>query len=689
MSTTVRQGPAPELVAAARDGDPRALDALLSASMPLVYNVAGRALRGHADVDDVVQETMLRVMRGIGELERPESYRSWLVAIALRQVRDQGRARSVSDARTPFRDQAGDYADRGSDFAELTVLRLGLTEQRRAVAEATRWLDPEDRELLALWWLEESGHLDRRELSRALDVSGTHAAVRVHRMKRRLDTARGIVEALSKPGSCDALSSVAQGWDGTPSPLWRKRLDRHIHSCEVCGPRVRALIPVARLLRGLPLVPVPEALRLAVLRPGTGTGAGAGPGHGAGTWGTGHAAGTASTSHSAGTVGTGHAAGMSVPGNGAGATSTGHGAGTSATNQAARAAGRGARHGLQRGVRHTGTRALVTAPHVVLASAGVAIAAVAAYVFVPASHPATTPLADATRPAPATSLASPRHTPTPTHPATSASASPTPSPSERTKAAAVVTHTTPSSARKGVGAWTFSGQNEALAESGASWYYTWSAGTEGISAPGAGFVPMIWGSGSVTTSALDQAKQDTSCGCLLGFNEPDNSGQANMSVSQALSLWPQLMGTGLELGSPAVANGGATAGGWLDQFMTGAKNANDRVNFITLHWYGSDFNTSDAVTQLEQYIVAVHDRYGLPIWLTEFALISFANGGATYPSETQQAAFLTAAASMLDSLPYVQRYAWFGLGASTLPSTGLFQSGPAITPVGTAFQAAR
>src|SRR5580692_3238935 len=85
-------------VIAAQAGDARALDSLLAGYLPLVYNLAGRALRGHADVDDVVQETMLRVVRGIGGLERPESYRSWLVSIALRQARDQGRARSTSDA---------------------------------------------------------------------------------------------------------------------------------------------------------------------------------------------------------------------------------------------------------------------------------------------------------------------------------------------------------------------------------------------------------------------------------------------------------------------------------------------------------------------------------------------------------------------------------------------------------------
>ena len=636
MSTTVRQGPARELVAAARDGDPNALDALLSASMPLVYNLAGRALRGHADVDDVVQETMLRVMRGIGQLERPESYRSWLVAITLRQARDQGSKRSTSDARTSVRDQWGEHADAGSDFAGLTILQLGLDDQRRTVAEATRWLDPEDRELLSLWWLEESGHLDRRELARALGVSGPHAAVRVHRMKRQIDTSRNIVEALRGIERCETLRSVAEDWDGTPNPLWRKRFDRHLRDCAVCVPKERVLIPLDRLMRGIPLVPVPQVLRMAV--------SGMGPGSSVGA-------------HASGAGHAGHA---------------GH---------AARAAGhRGVRRPRIR-LRHVSPHALVTSPPVVIASAGVAVAAVAAYVIMPGGHPAAT-VADTARPHPATSLIRP----SPTHPATSAA----PSPSPHTKAAAVVTTTAvQTSSRKGVGAWTFSGQDQALAESGASWFYTWSTSDEGISAPNASFVPEIWGPASVTSSSLAQAKESTSCGCVLGFNEPDNSGQSNMTPSKALSLWPQLMDTGLELGSPAVAGGGATPGGWLDQFMTGAKNDGYRVNFITLHWYGSDFNTTDAVSQLQSYIEAVYNKYHLPIWLTEFALISFANGGTTYPSESAQAAFLTAATAMLDGLPYVQRYAWFGLGATAgQPSSGLYDAGPDVTPVGTAFEAA-
>jgi hypothetical protein len=239
-----------------------------------------------------------------------------------------------------------------------------------------------------------------------------------------------------------------------------------------------------------------------------------------------------------------------------------------------------------------------------------------------------------------------------------------------------------------VSVWSFNGVNQALAQSGATWYYTWSTTHSGISAPnGVGFVPMIWGPGSVTTQALAQAK--AAGPYLLGFNEPDLASQSNMSVDSALSLWPQLMSTGQTLGSPSVASGGSTAGGWLDRFMSGAAGKGYRVDFITLHWYGADFNTVNAVNQLRSYIQAVYDRYHKPIWLTEYALIKFASGGSTFPTQDQQAAFVTASAKMLAGLSFVQRYAWFALPASdTADSTGLFRSGPQVTAVGRAFEAA-
>jgi len=225
-----RVGPDPVRVAAARAGDQRALDLLVAECLPLVYNIVGRALDGRDDVDDVVQETLLRVVRGLGELRDPAAFRSWLVAIAVRQVRDREQARKASWHRRTALDAAEPLADPASDFATVTILRLGLTDQRREIAEATRWLDPRDRTLLALWWLEETGDIGRPELAGALGLSRRHAAVRVQRMKEQLETSRTVTRALGAAGSCAGLRELAEGWDGVPSPLWRKRPNYHQRS---------------------------------------------------------------------------------------------------------------------------------------------------------------------------------------------------------------------------------------------------------------------------------------------------------------------------------------------------------------------------------------------------------------------------------------------------------------------------
>jgi RNA polymerase sigma factor (sigma-70 family) len=609
-----------QTVNSARAGDADALDDLVAGSLPLVYNIVGRALDGHADVDDVVQEVMLRVVRHLPELREASAYRSWLAAITIRQLRDREQDRATALTRDAELGTAGDVADPASDFTAVTILRLGLTDQRREVAEATRWLDPDDRALLALWWLEETGHLGRDDVAGALGLSNRHAAVRVQRMKETLLVSRSVVRALRAHPACQDLYQLAHGWDGRPTPLWRKRIAWHVRECRRCARAATGHLPVDRLLAGLPMLPIPLGLRVDL---------------------------PAVAMHAAATGGSWLLAHLSwlrrlvTPGSSAAGPVTAFAA-----------------------------VAAVVAAGAVIAwhSSGPPSPAAAA---APASGAPASPVS-----ASASSTARPSPPGPPTGPPTAKAPAPPPA-----KAAAP-------SRKKGVSVWTFTGVNSALADSRATWYYTWSTTHAGVSTPGGvQFVPMIWGAKSVTASALAQAK--AAGPDLLGFNEPDMSAQSNLTVEQALDLWPQLQSTGLTLGSPAVAYGGDTAGGWLDRFMSGAAQRGYRVDFITLHWYGGDFVTGNAVNQLRSYLQAVYDRYHKPIWLTEYAMINF-GGGQKFPSPDQQAAFVTASTAMLGGLSFVQRYAWFALPADDgLSGCGLYRAGPQITPVGQAFKTAR
>ncbi|MDX8035394.1 sigma-70 family RNA polymerase sigma factor [Lentzea sp. BCCO 10_0856] len=603
----VAEEPGVATVVAARDGDQRALDDLVAGYLPLVYNIVGHVLGGHADTDDVVQETMLRAVHGLSGLRDPAGFRSWLVVIAMNQIRLRHRERQRVPISGPVPE---DVADPGADFVDLTIMRLQLSGQRREVVAATRWLSPDERELLSLWWLEAAGRLTRTEVANALDLTPQHTAVRVQRVKAQLDAARIVVRTLERTPRCPELAEVLSDWDGDPSPLWRKRIARHSRGCVRCERSGHDLASVEGLIARLPLVPLPAAFGFdqPVL-----------------------VGSQATVSHVA-------------------------------ANPVA-----------------SGKLSLFLQGTLVKPLAAAAAAVLAAGIVVAVLPSPEEPVARATT---TTTQSAPTTTPPPSTPS---SVPTTTQPPSATSAAAPPPPVTPvaASAKKGVSTWNFNGVGKALTDVRAEWYYNWAVHPDGIATPpNVEFVPMIWGTKFTDDATLARAKANGKV--LLGFNEPDFPDQANMTPEQALDLWPKLAATGLRLGSPAVAHSGDKAGGWLDRFMTGAAQRGLRVDFIAVHWYGSDFSEA-AVGHLKNYLDAVHRRYGKPMWLTEYSLIDFSSGSARYPTQAQLAAFARGSSAMMESLPYVERYAWFALPADK-PGTGLYAPGGTPNEAGAAYR---
>ena len=214
-------------------------------------------------------------------------------------------------------------------------------------------------------------------------------------------------------------------------------------------------------------------------------------------------------------------------------------------------------------------------------------------------------------------------------------------------------------AKKGVGS--YSNVSHAAADMKAmrvGWYYNWGTVPDGAT-PGVQFVPMIWSHKNVTDAELSAAKA-AGAGLLLGFNEPDNHGQGNMTVKQAVADWPKLVATGLRLGSPASQTGDDTKpNGWLARFMAQAKTHGLRVDFVCIHPYQSALDPVQATKDLQAEIEHVHNAYGLPIWVTEYGMVNW-NTNAN-PDAPTAARFAALSAAMMDRLPYVERYAWYSL----------------------------
>ena len=235
------------------------------------------------------------------------------------------------------------------------------------------------------------------------------------------------------------------------------------------------------------------------------------------------------------------------------------------------------------------------------------------------------------------------------------------------------------SGKKGFGD---TGFNHAGGQLGASWYYNWQPVSGSKNVPE--FIPMIW-SGHFVTNEIIGALRKSGASALLGFNEPDLDSQSNMTVDEAIRLWPRLQETGLRLGSPSPAQGYCDDGCWLDEFMEEAKKRGYRVDFIALHWYW-DIRGKEAVPNLKKFLEKAHERFNRPIWLTEFGALE--QEGTEKLTEAEVSAFVREALPMLESLPFLERYAWFASYTKKwklYPQSSLVDDSGNLTGVGRAY----
>ena len=189
-----------------------------------------------------------------------------------------------------------------------------------------------------------------------------------------------------------------------------------------------------------------------------------------------------------------------------------------------------------------------------------------------------------------------------------------------------------------------------------SWHYSWNWEYRTGYPSNVEFVPMIWGSQSATQEKMDYLNNLASIGVIenvLAFNEPDLEGQANMTVDEAVNLWPILETLNVSISSPATS---APLNDWMRDFMNKATAQNIRVDFIAIHIYHKNI-PANFLALVEE----VYQTYGKPIWITEFAVrdTSASSNSPNIYTEAYVLDFMEEVLNALDQLDYVKRYSWF------------------------------
>ena len=185
----------------------------------------------------------------------------------------------------------------------------------------------------------------------------------------------------------------------------------------------------------------------------------------------------------------------------------------------------------------------------------------------------------------------------------------------------------------------------------ATWYYDWSAG--GSPSVNYNYAMIRHNAGWPSWESI-HARQGINS--LLGFNEPDQADQANMSVDLAIKQWPEMMKSGQRIGSPAPAN---PLNSWISNFINKCDELNYRVDYVAIHCYWNSLTPQGWYDRLK----GIYDRVKRPIWITEWN-----NGanwtGETWPTDTsaqflKQYNDIKGILQVLDTASFIERYALY------------------------------
>ncbi|MEQ8616468.1 MAG: glycosyl hydrolase [Lacipirellulaceae bacterium] len=197
----------------------------------------------------------------------------------------------------------------------------------------------------------------------------------------------------------------------------------------------------------------------------------------------------------------------------------------------------------------------------------------------------------------------------------------------------------------------------------AGWFYHWGL-DKPVAEYDANFVPMFWGDGSVTTANINKVLGYGDTTHVLGFNEPERSNQANMTVANAISRWQTLeagfAGSGIKLVSPAVSDNGAGQQ-WLANFMNQADNLGLQVDAVAFHWYGvnNPNNPVGAANQFLNRVDSYHNTYNKPVWITEFAIHDWGGNYSDQAIREANQIFLENVIPGLEARNYVEGYSFY------------------------------
>lgn len=225
-----------DLIQLAKAGDTAALEKLLTDIAPSIQRFGMRMCQNDHDSEDVLQDTLMTILRHLPEFEGRSSFTSWVFALT---------RSACTRRRRGLKNKPGLELDETADLNgdEPTPEQgAGDREMSRILGRALDALSDEHREVILLRDVES---LTAPEAADILGISVDALKSRLHRARQALRNAlRPVLEpkSVAAPASCpDIMNLWSRKLEGDLDALDCAEMERHLATCPACESACSAL----------------------------------------------------------------------------------------------------------------------------------------------------------------------------------------------------------------------------------------------------------------------------------------------------------------------------------------------------------------------------------------------------------------------------------------------------------------
>lgn len=160
-----------ELIMQAQKGDKEAFNNLIELILPKMYRIARAKLREEADIEDAIQETMVKAYLKLNKLKDKTKFEFWITKIL------------VNECMNIYRKQKVVHIEYDDISASVNVEYDGNLDNKILYSKMMNLLEPEDRIIMVLYY---ANGYTTKQISEIINTNENTIKGRIKRAKEKL-----------------------------------------------------------------------------------------------------------------------------------------------------------------------------------------------------------------------------------------------------------------------------------------------------------------------------------------------------------------------------------------------------------------------------------------------------------------------------------------------------------------------